>query len=209
MKSINLPSKQSFNLPRMKHESLIIPIIPSTSASSFGSYFSLDLKEKNILLHNLYIQFNVPAVVRTGTLVGTDIRFIPACFWMNRIELCIGGAVIDTIYPLNNFIHQQLFNLDSTRKMINDSQGNYSSASQRVALTNATSDYYVDLYFIIIIIMFCIIISIIIFISFISSSFGVSVFSIIIVSIIVIMSVINIIIIIIIICCYSLWYYCY
>ena len=141
-KFLNLPAKQNFALPRLKHESLIIP---STSQPALGSYFTIDLKEKNVLLHNLHLQFNVPAVVRTGTLSGVDCRFIPACFWMTRIEFSQNNNVIDTIYPVNNFIHTQLFNLDGTRRMMNDSQGNYSSTAQRVLLTNATSDYFVDL----------------------------------------------------------------
>lgn len=140
-----VPSYQYTNMPRMKHESVIIP---STSAPSWGGYFVFDVREKNARIHDLILQFNVSAL--TGYTVATGSptylqRYTPACFWFTRIELVQNNNVIDTIYPDEQFYLQQLFNPDERRLMLNTAQGNYSSIPQRVTMASTANTYYVDL----------------------------------------------------------------
>ena len=52
----NAAHSQHINLPHMKHESIIIP---STSAPTWGGYFVIDFRERNCILHDLTLQFNV------------------------------------------------------------------------------------------------------------------------------------------------------
>ena len=72
----NLPASQAVTLTRnMRHEILIIP---ASTVPSFGSTFNIDIKEKNILFHNLTLQFVTGPVVGTN-LVGT---FNPCWYFM-------------------------------------------------------------------------------------------------------------------------------
>lgn len=140
-----VPPHQYSEIPKSKHENVIIP---STSAPSWGGYFVFDIKDKNIRLHDLILQFNVSAL--TGYTVASGAptflqRYTPAVFWFTRIEITQNGNVIQTIYPGEQFLNQQLFNFDEKRALINAAQGSYSSTAQRVTLAGAASSYYVNL----------------------------------------------------------------
>ena len=140
-----IPNHQYSNMPLMKHETVIIP---STSAPAWGGYFIFDIREKNVRIHDIAIQFNASAL--TGYTVATGAptflqRYTPAVFWASRIEIVQNNNVIDTIYPNQQFLMQQLFNPDERRALINAAEGSYSSISQRVTLSSSASSYYVDL----------------------------------------------------------------
>ena len=140
-----IPSYQYTNMPRMKHESVIIP---STSAPAWGGYFVFDIREKNARIHDVILQFNVSAL--TGYTVATGSptflqRYTPAVYWFTRIELVQSNNIIDTIYPDQQFVLQQLFNPDERRTMLNVAQGSYSSIAQRVTMASTANTYYVDL----------------------------------------------------------------
>ena len=139
----NLPQSQSVATPSAhKHE---IIIIPSTNTPAFGSMFICDIREKNCLIHNLTLQFNVSAISGiTGAGTGYP-NFNPAFCWFQRIEILQNATVIDTIYPEEQFILQQFFNRDEQRTFINEGAGIYSSNAQRATLASSTSNYYVNL----------------------------------------------------------------
>ena len=141
---LNLSQTQLTNVPaNLRHE---IVIIPSTSAPAFGSMFVLDVREKNIIIDNLALQFNVSAISgRVSDPTGYP-RFNPAFYWMNRIELLINGQVINTHYPSEQFIINQLLSEDEDRILINNMSGNYASGTQRRTLSStAGSNYFVQL----------------------------------------------------------------
>lgn len=53
--SLNLPVSQAISLPSdVKHE---IIIVPSSSTPTFGSFFTIDIRDLNIILHNITLQF--------------------------------------------------------------------------------------------------------------------------------------------------------
>jgi hypothetical protein len=140
-----IPQHQYSDMPQMKHETVIIP---STSAPAWGGYFIFDIREKNVRIHDIAIQFNASAL--TGYTVATGAptylqRYTPAVFWATRIEIVQNNNVIDTIYPNEQFLMQQLFNPDERRALINAAEGSYSSIPQRVTLASSASSYYVDL----------------------------------------------------------------
>lgn len=138
----NIPAHQHSDMPPMKHETLIIP---STSQPQFGGYYILDFKEKNCYLHNFSIMYNVTALTGfTKSGVSTQGRFSPALFWHSRLELVVNNTVIDTIYPLQQFLTHQLFNKDEIRSTINNQMGNYQSVGQRSSLASKTSNYIVQ-----------------------------------------------------------------
>ena len=129
----NLPVSQGVSLNSdLKHETLIIP---SSSAPGFGSFFTIDIKEKNILLNNVTLQFMTSARIGTA-LVG---YFNPAFFWFTRIELVQGGTVIDNIYGNQQHIMQQILEWDEDRLAINNAAGNYASSAQRTTLSSQTT----------------------------------------------------------------------
>ena len=139
----NVSHSQHSNLPHMKHESIIVP---STSAPSWGGYFVIDFRERNVVLHDIVLQFNVSTLTGyTGTNT-TSPRYTPAYFWFTRIELVQNNNVIDTIYSNQQFIANQLFNFDEQRALINLGCGAYNNTTQRATLAAAQSTYYVDLW---------------------------------------------------------------
>ena len=75
---------QHINVPHMKHESIIIP---STSNPTWGGYFVIDFRERNCVLHDLTLQFNVSALTGYTGTNSTSPRYTPAFFWFSRIEL--------------------------------------------------------------------------------------------------------------------------
>ena len=139
----NVAHSQHINLPHMKHESIIIP---STSAPTWGGYFVIDFRERNCILHDLTLQFNISALTGyTGTNT-TSPRYTPAFFWFSRIEFVQNNNVIDTVYSNQQFLSNQLFNYDEQRALINLSCGLYSNTTQRATLAASANSYYVDLW---------------------------------------------------------------
>ena len=139
---LNIPASQHTSVPSgLKHETVIIP---STSQPSWGSYFVFDFKEKALTLHNITLQFNVSAI--GGLPGGTSLRYTTAYQWFNRIEIVINNQVIDTIYPEQQFLLNNLFVSDEKRTIVNTASGSYSNPTQRISLALGTTDYYVNLW---------------------------------------------------------------
>ena len=62
---LNLSSKQAVTVPPNLRSKVII--IPSTSAPNWGSYFIFDVKERNCIISDLVLNFNVTAITgRSG-----------------------------------------------------------------------------------------------------------------------------------------------
>jgi hypothetical protein len=120
-------------------------IIPSTSAPGYGSYFVIDIKEKNILLHNIVLQFNINQITGLTGSVANFPHFNPMFYAFTRIEIVMNGTVLDTIYGNQQFIMNQLFWSDQDRAYINAAAGHYASQAQRNALATSASNYYVNL----------------------------------------------------------------
>jgi hypothetical protein len=74
-------------------------VVPSSSSAAFSSFFTIDIKEKNIIMNNICLQFNLSAVTGSG-LTG---YFNPAWYFFQRIEIVQGGTIIDTIYGNSQF----------------------------------------------------------------------------------------------------------
>ena len=140
---LNLPQRQAFTVPaNLKSE---VVIIPSTSAPAFGSYFIFDVKERNCIISDITLQFNVGNITGLSGTATSYPHFSPATFFTSKVEIVINNITVDTLYPLSNFVSQQFFNDDSDRVYINNMQGSYNSIAQRNTLATATSNYYVKL----------------------------------------------------------------
>lgn len=133
----NLPAHQGEEHVKRKTETVIIP---SSSAPAFGSYFVLDYREQNTSLLAATLQFNVSAL--TGTTVT---RFVPAYFFFTRIEIVQNNNVIDTLYPGDQFLRNQLYCYDEDRVYKNMGAGLYNSTAQRVTLAGSATSYYLPL----------------------------------------------------------------
>jgi hypothetical protein len=140
---LRIPFHQYTDIPRnLKHETYIIP---STSAPSWGGYFTFDFKEKSTMIHNLRLQFYVSAISGlTGSVSGYP-NYNPSQMWFTRLEIVQNGNVIDTRYPIEQYLHTQWFNSDENRLKINTAAGLYSSNTARNALATTASAYYIDL----------------------------------------------------------------
>ncbi len=139
-----IPSYQFTDMPgNLRNENYIIP---STSAPSWGGFFTFDFREKGVIIHNLAIQFNISNTTGlTGTVTNYP-NFNPAYFWIQRLELVIGGNVIDTRYPIEQFLHNNFFYSDETRLKTNTAVGLYSSLAARNALATSASTVYIDMF---------------------------------------------------------------
>ena len=135
---LNIPAAQYTNVESMAHETIIVP---SNTTPLWNTQVNVDIREKNCLLHNLCLKFNVSAI--TGV---TNAYYTPAWFWFHHIDLVVNGTTIDTIYGNQQFLQHQLFNFDEKRKFNNITAGDYTSVSQRQALASTANDYYVPLW---------------------------------------------------------------
>jgi hypothetical protein len=109
---LNVQASQHINLPQMKHESIIVP---STSAPSWGGYFVIDFRERNCILHDITLQFNVSALTGYTGSNATSPRYTPAFFWFTRIEIVQNNNVIDTVYANQQFLMNQLYSFDEQK----------------------------------------------------------------------------------------------
>ena len=142
-KTIKVNSSQSVRLPYMEH---LTVLIPSTSQPSWGGYSIFDLKEKGCSIHEITIKLNIsPITGLTGTQANYP-NYNPAFFFLQRLEIVINNNIIDTIYPEEQWLRNQLFEFDEKRKYINLLCGDYANIAQRNALATAQSDYYIPLW---------------------------------------------------------------
>ena len=137
---LNLSQKQAFNVPTgLKSEYVILP---STSQPQFGSYFIFDIRDKNIILSDLMIQFNCGAILNVTSAPTNYPHFVPAHFFLTKIEIIINNVCIDTYYPLQQFIATQFQYEDEDRCLLNNLAGSYNSLLHRFTLGASTSNYY-------------------------------------------------------------------
>jgi hypothetical protein len=142
--ALYLTADQATSVPAGLTSSVLI--IPSTSQPSFGSYFVCDIKETNIILNNITLQFNVSAISGLTGSVTNYPHFVPAWWFFSRIEILMGGNIIDTLYPDQQFVKTQLLYSDNDRCYINTAAGSYMSMAQRNTMATATSNYFVTLH---------------------------------------------------------------
>ena len=141
---LNLNDDQSSIAAPSNLKSEII-IIPSTSSPNWGSYFIFDVKERNSIISDIIINFNIGAISGVSSAPTSYPHFVPATFFLSKVELVVNNVTIDTLYPVQEFISQQFLNDDSDRILINNMQGNYASIAQRYTISSATSNYYIKL----------------------------------------------------------------
>lgn len=139
---VSLPASQVSNIPEGVEN--VVSFYPSNTTPAWGGSFIIDIKDTNMLIHNLALMFNVSSI--TGTTGATNLRFNPAYFWINHIDLKLSGKVVDTYYPGEQFIAQQLLYDDEDRIYANNSAGHYASVAQRAAMAATTSNYIVKLF---------------------------------------------------------------
>ena len=115
-------------------------ITPATSQVGFGSYFTIDYKELGVELLDCTLQFNFSAL--SGTTVT---HFVPSYFFCSRIEWVQNGKVLDTYWPVEQFLRNQLYVEDEDRVFYNICAGAYQSTSQRVTMASTANSYYLPL----------------------------------------------------------------
>jgi hypothetical protein len=138
---VNLPEQQALMLIHQTNEYIVIP---SSSTPNYSSYFTIDIREKGIELHNITLQFNVTCSI-TG---GTSARLAPCFFWFDRIDFVINGTVFDTYFPLEQFLNAHLWNWEEDQGFSNTGAGSYASTTGRVTLSTlgVANDWYLPLF---------------------------------------------------------------
>lgn len=115
--------------------------IPSTNTPNFGVMFYLDVRETNLILHELILRFSMSAL--TG--VTSSNGFHPAIFWIDHIDYIMNGNCLETVYPLDQYINTQLHLRDEDRLFDVIQQGSYNNVAQRQAMSGVASNYYIRL----------------------------------------------------------------
>ena len=147
MSTSRVTTRRGIQIPEHQHSSDYVPhksevvIVPSTNSPNFGSMFTIDIRDLNVLLHELCLQFNMSAI---STM--TSAMFVPAQFFIDHIDVVMNGNIIDTYYPLDQFLQSQLFQRDEDRSLQNIAAGSYASTAQRTALATTNSSYYLPLF---------------------------------------------------------------
>ena len=62
-------------------------IIPSTSQPQFGGYFIFDIKERNTIISDLFINFNLSSITGISGAPANYPHFSPATFWLSKVEV--------------------------------------------------------------------------------------------------------------------------
>lgn len=141
-KGLSLPSSQLSSIPTDVDN--VFSLYPSATTPQWGAPFIIDVKDINMIVHNMALLFNISAI--SGTTGATNLRFNPAYFWINHIDLKISGKIIDTYYPGQQFLLQQILYDDEDRIYSNNGAGHYASLAQRTTLAASTSNYIVKLF---------------------------------------------------------------
>ena len=134
----NLAVSQQFSVPRGLTSEFLQ--IPSASLPQFGSVHVYDLKQKGLIVHNLSLLLNCGTL--TG-ISGTQVRMIPAFYWISRCEIVVNGSILDTFTGEQNFLKQQIIMTDDDRCYINNGGGSYSTPAQRVLMASTSGQDYV------------------------------------------------------------------
>ena len=117
---LHLPIEQAEEHPSgFKHETLIIP--STSQVNSFnGSMIVFDIREKNLIIDDISLQFNVNAITGWSDAATQSYPYFCNSFeWITRIEWVVNNTVIDTQYPTELFIKQQLFTEERERLIDN------------------------------------------------------------------------------------------
>ena len=142
---LHLPIEQAEEHPSgFKHETLIIP--STSQVNSFnGSMIVFDIREKNLIIDDISLQFNVNAITGWTDNNNAYPYFCNSFEWITRIEWVVNNTVIDTQYPTELFIKQQLFTEERERLIDNYIGSPYNNPGQAKAKASETSDYIIKL----------------------------------------------------------------
>jgi hypothetical protein len=103
---LNLNNDQSSIATPSNLKSEII-IVPATSSPSFGSYFIFDVKERNCLISDLVINFNIGSIGGVSSAPTSYPHFVPLTFLLTKVELVVNNVCVDTLYPIQQYVGEK------------------------------------------------------------------------------------------------------
>ena len=143
-----IKTRNGYSIPSFQHndnydDSRVEYIVSNSSQipSFGGSQIVIDYKEYGTQILQQWLFINVSAL--TGLTGG---MFTPAQFFYNNIQILQNGNVIETLYPEDQFLQQQLFLTDYDRTPDNILSGLYSSQSKRTTLASNSNVYSIPLW---------------------------------------------------------------
>ena len=143
-KNLNLTQSQTSFIPTQN----VIPTtltIPSQSAFAWGAPSIIDLKIKNIKVHEAILALTLGAVTGVTPDGTTYPNLNPSSSFFSKVEIVVDGNVEETINPDFNFIRNQLYASDIDRAMNNYAMGSYTNTSSRYTKTVSGSVWYLNL----------------------------------------------------------------
>ena len=133
-KNLNLTQSQTSFIPTQN----VIPTtltIPSQSAFAWGAPSIIELKIKNIKVHEAILALTLGAVTGVTPDGTTYPNLNPSSSFFSKVEIVVDGNVEETINPDFNFIRNQLYASDIDRAMNNYAMGSYTNTSSRYTKT--------------------------------------------------------------------------
>ena len=139
---LNIGETQHSGVPTvLKHETVIIN---GQTIAAFGSNFTIDIREKACILHDLTLALQTSAITGLTGTVANYPNFVPAVQFIDRIDILQNGNTW-TRYGDEQFLINNLFKPDEQRLLYNTSIGNYSSNTQRAVLASTSNYFYIPL----------------------------------------------------------------
>jgi hypothetical protein len=142
---INVATSQAVALP--KGYTQLYQRTPFNTSVTWGSISTVTFRTKNVSIADAWIEFTLASGISDLTLTSSGTAgLLPAQFWATRIEVIIGSVVIDTIFPLNNFLEAQVFaGSDEKRTLANTGSGIYNNHASRATRTATGQVWYLPL----------------------------------------------------------------
>ena len=130
---LNLPIVQSIIL-KGDFQNVIVTI-PSSTTPSFGNFCLINVRDRNISLHNYSIQ------VVTSAITGTNVvgSYIPGYYWFDQIEENLSSNNSTTFYGRENHTRLNSNQSDEDRYFSNIASGNYASTAQRTLMSSSST----------------------------------------------------------------------
>lgn len=141
-------TRNGYSVPSFQHNEdyddskiEIITTVGSQVPTFGGSQVQIDYKEYGTQVLQQWL-----AITLSSITTMTSGMFVPAQFLYNNIQIIQNGKTIETLYPEEQFLQQQLFLQDQDRNPDNILSGLYSSTARRITLATNSNTYYIPLW---------------------------------------------------------------
>lgn len=142
---LNVPTSQAVSLP--KNYTQLFQRTSFNTVPVFGGVSTVTFRLKGVSLTKMWLEFTLASGISGLTITNSGTAgFLPVPFWASRLEIMIGSQVIDTIFPLSNFLETQAFiGSDEKRSLANTAMGVWNNHASRATRTASGQVWYLPI----------------------------------------------------------------